>query len=199
MVVLVEPADVAVDAGEQRLLDLPAPERHVGVEAPRLVFGDGMAREAHVRRTVLRDGKPRRRVHRVPEAEVFDLDAELIEPGGEVAGEERAAREAEEEDARRRRAGRRRRNLRLVPAAGAGEDGAPADAGRLSEEKRPDVRARPSLQVALLRCVFEARLVDERDVRLPAVDTLPRPLEEQREVHSPFSLRTTETFRSKSS
>ena len=73
---------------------------------------------------------------------------------------------------------------------GRGEDGAPADAGHLSEEKRPDVRARPGLQVALLRLVFEARLVDERDVRLPAVDALPGPLEEQREVHSPFSLRT---------
>lgn len=147
------------------------------------MFGDGVAREPHVWRADLRDGEPRRRVHRVPEAEVFDLGAEPVEPRGEVAREERTAREAEEEDARRGRAGRCRRDLRLVPPARAGEDHAPTDAGRLSEDKRANMRARPGLKMPPLRVVFKARLVDERHVRPLAANALPRSFKEEREVH----------------
>ena len=74
------------------------------------------------------------------------------------------------------RAGRCRRDLRLVPPARAGEDHAPTDAGRLSEDKRANMRARPGLKMPPLRVVFKARLVDERHVRPLAANALPSPL-----------------------
>ena len=73
--------------------------------------------------------------------------------------------------------------MRLVPPARAGEDHAPTDAGRLSEDKRANMRARPGLKMPPLRVVFKARLVDERHVRPLAANALPSPLEEQREIH----------------
>jgi len=145
--------------------------------------GDGMTREPYVQGASLRDDEARRRIHRVPEAKVLDRDTKPVEPRGEVACEKRTARETEKEDARRWCAGGRRRDLRLVPAARTGEDHAPADAGRLSEDKRADVRARPGLKMPPLRIVFDTRLVDERNVRLLAANALPRSLEEQREIH----------------
>ena len=79
VVVVVEPADVAVAAGEESLGDstLPALERHIAEEPPRLVPRHGVAGARHVGRTFLGNVESNRRVDGIPEPEVGDRHPSL--------------------------------------------------------------------------------------------------------------------------
>ena len=158
MVVGVKSAHVAMASGEHHFGDafLLAGHRHETEEPPGLVARYGMPRMLHVRRTCLRDIQSDGRIHRVPEAEIGDRQSKLVQPGGKVPRQQRAAREAEEEDVRTCAVLRQRFVACLEPPSRQAEYVPPVGADYRAAEIRAKARAGARFEMKLLPCVLNA-------------------------------------------
>ena len=185
VVVVVETADIAVAAREKHFDDLAfvALERDILEELSRLVARNGMTRPSNVARAIRRDIKPDSRVNSVPETEVGNGHAKLVEPGSKVPRDKRTAREAEKKHFRRNAIFRQRLVVSLEPPPRRAECRPPVNACDPTREIRAEMRPKACFKVELLPHVGGAEVAEPRNVRYLARNALPRPLEKHAEIH----------------
>ena len=182
MVIGIESADITMTAGEDHFLARPAAiqtRREANdVEIPSmLIAGDRMAGETDVVRAIRRDIDPHRRIDRIPQSEAFDLHSEAVEPFGEVARQQGAAREAEKKDL-----GIGKRGVGLLkPATGGAQDRAAIRAEELAKQIGPEMRSGACFKVKGLCVVIDAKVLQPRDIGQMTFDALPSALEEEDE------------------
>ena len=189
MIVFVETSYIAVVAGEDQFLAfafaIKARQEADDVEIPAaLVARDRVACGTDVIRTIRRDVEAHRRIDRVPESEALDGNILPVEPFGEIAREQRSAREAEEEDFR---IGEIRTGL-LEPAAGRLQNRTAIGTEKLAEEIGAEVGARSGLQMQALVVVINAKLPQARHIGEFSGHALSCPFEKQNDVHCVRSL-----------
>ena len=175
VVILVESADIAMSARKDQFLNdtlLLGSKRNILEEAPRLVARYGVPRLLDVSRTCLRHVQPNRGVDRVPQPEVGDVDAELVEPRRSVPREQSAAGEAEDEDVCRYAVRWQRLVHRLQPASGRSKRRPPVGANDLPDDIRAEVRPEPRLKVKNLPFVSNTGIIKPRHIGESAGDAL---------------------------